>query len=434
MDLQARLYLWTAIIIAAVAGLLVLMWPHRRFREFDIRRSIAAPAEDIWELVQANPENPRNAAFNDTVVGHRIVSTDPEVAEITFDSSGRHGTHLTTVRMETLEARPPKFMAARCLSVDGRPFPFGLQHVTEIQLFEDAGTSTVTMKWRGEIVNSLQLWLMGRKSTQYMDALKVFCETGQGTAMRASKWSPMKSIGLTAAAFASFSFLFGWIFALLLSVAIGIHEFGHWLAMRMTGQPKPRIMLVPFFGGAAVPNHPHKTQFDRAFVALAGAGLSLIPCIALLWVAASLGLPDGSDRFRFSSIKVQSGPNGASVLFIAYFVALLNGLQLIPVLPLDGGHVLRSVIESFNTRHARPILLAIAGIAIVGFAWLEEYMLVALLLLGAMQAWYIGKHAPAMRPMGSVGLATIGVSYLAILAIYIGTVIFASQTLGYHFF
>ena len=113
-----------------------------------------------------------------------------------------------------------------------------------------------------------------------MDLLKDFCETGNGSVSDLSVQSPWKSLSLTTLAVASFILLFGWVFALILTIAIIIHEYGHWLAMRMTGQPKPRIMLIPFLGGVAVPNHPYKSQFDDAFVSLMGAGLSLIPCLA----------------------------------------------------------------------------------------------------------------------------------------------------------
>ena len=58
-----------------------------------------------------------------------------------------------------------------------------------------------------------------------------------------------------------------------------LHEFGHWIAMRFTGQPAPRIMLVPFFGGVTLANHPHKTLFRDAFCALMGAGVSALPSL-----------------------------------------------------------------------------------------------------------------------------------------------------------
>lgn len=428
MDREAKLLVWTAIIVAVVAMLIVQMWPRRRFREVVVTRRIAAPAERIWDAYVNEPDNPVSVAFHKAVSSVRTIGTDPRVLEIVGDASGGQGGSQTVVHAEILAEQRPCLSAVRFISVDGRPYPFGREQCEELRLTQEPDAVVATVTWRGELATLGQRWALGKRLTQYMDSLKEFSETGQSTAIPQARRSPWRSLALTVLAFGSFAFLFGWLVALILSIAIVIHEFGHWLAMRMTGQPKPRIMLVPFFGGAAVPNHPYKTQFDRAFVALAGAGFSLLPCLAFLLGAIALGLPDVAKLGI--GLKTAQFSTGRGLLGLALIFAFLNALQLLPVLPLDGGHVLRSLIESTGARRARPVLLTLAIGGMAGFVVMGDYILAAILALGAMQAWHVGEVRQVARPMTGPGLAAVGVGYLVILGLHAGTAVYAMRVLG----
>lgn len=434
MDGHPKLFLWTAVVVGMVAVLIVQMWPYRRFREIVVSRLIAARPEHIWDAYSCDPDNPVSSGFHDTVESSELVSEDPKIVDLTVDASGRNGTHSTVVRTEILAEDRPYHMASRCLGVDDRPFPFGEENYEELRLEEDAGETVATITWRGEIATLGQYWAMRRFMTKTVKSLKSYCETGQGTMIPPTTRSPWRSLALTALAFGSFTFLFGWVAAIILSVAIVIHEFGHWVAMRLTGQPKPRIMLVPFFGGAAVPNHPHKSQFDDAFVSLMGAGISVVPCLALLAAAMLVGHPE---FLEIGKLGKSGGPVivfGPSLYMLASLIGLLNALQLLPVLPLDGGHVVRSLIESTNIRRARPILLGLAGTGIVAFLLLGDYILAAILALGAMQAWHLGTAKPTARPMGRAGMAVIGTAYILIFGIHAGAVVVTMRMLDINLF
>ncbi len=430
MDGDTRVFVWTAIVLVMVAVLMVLLWPRRRSRQFTASRRIAAPVERVWELIQVDLENPRNAAFNDTITDFTVLSTDPEITEIVVDTSGRHGTHHNVIRCETLDVDPPNHYASRIIAVDGKPLPFGLDQEWSMRLTDEDGVTDVTLTWRGETAMLIQQKLIERRLRKYMDSLKSFCETGEGTAVPKLKRSPLVNLGLTALTFASFAYLIGWEVALILSLAIIIHEAGHWLAMRLTGQPKPRIMLIPFFGGVAIPNHPYKTQFDRAFVALAGAGLSALPCLIFLLSAFAVGIADGPVPGNKLQVLFSTG---RGLLIIALLFGALNALQLLPLLPLDGGHVLRSVIESTNARRARPILLGLAFAGMAGFGIMGSYILAAFLALGALQAWQIGADHQVARPMGGAGIATIGIGYVMVLGIHAGIAVYGAKVLGIDF-
>lgn len=93
---------------------------------------------------------------------------------------------------------------------------------------------------------------------------------------------------------------------LLLSSMLLLHEFGHWLGMRLTGQPSARFMLVPLLGGVAVPNNPHKTEFADAFSTLMGPGISALVCGGLMLAYDYLGVDATSN---IVSIGLENAPN-----------------------------------------------------------------------------------------------------------------------------
>jgi hypothetical protein len=60
---------------------------------------------------------------------------------------------------------------------------------------------------------------------------------------------------LSILAVGTFALWLGWIGAVMLTAVLILHEFGHLIAMRLTGQPA-RAMRVPLFGDVALANHP----------------------------------------------------------------------------------------------------------------------------------------------------------------------------------
>ena len=210
-----------------------------------------------------------------------------------------------------------------------------------------------------------------------------------------------------------------------------LHEFGHWLAMRLTGQPAPRIMLVPFFGGVAVGNHPHKSQFDAAFCALMGPGFSALPCLALLAAALVLGsMEPVNDAGTLAQQYFMPPLLATAAAALAGFIGLLNLLQLLPVLPLDGGQVLRALVQSFSGIWARRILLAVTGIGIAGFLYIGDLIITGFLALGLFQAWHMGTEPPKARPMRAIGATVICIGYGLTLAVHAGAVFFFISLAG----
>ena len=199
---------------------------------------------------------------------------------------------------------------------------------------------------------------------------------------------------------ATFVMAFGWIIAPLLVVALLIHEFGHLLAYRLIGQPWGRLVFLPFLGAIAVPRLGFTTQVQIVFAAMMGPAFSVaVPLLAVIWAWAGAPFPD---------IAVMLG----------IVACALNLFNLLPVEPLDGGIVLRSVLAKLLGRWARFGLIAM-GVLIVaaGFA-LEQVLLVifgALALLMNLRPRTIDQ---GLVPMSRLQVSISAFSFMSVVAAY----------------
>jgi Zn-dependent protease len=148
---------------------------------------------------------------------------------------------------------------------------------------------------------------------------------------RAQEMAPPRhvQIGLflvSGLAFAALGALFWNVeFALLLLVVIAFHEFGHFAAMRWLGYRNLQVLMLPLVGGVATGHENAPIATHRAAVSLMGPLPGILLGWLLLFTAEPLGLPDSASS-------------------LAWIMLSINYLNLLPVLPLDGGHLLRSLI------------------------------------------------------------------------------------------
>jgi hypothetical protein len=243
-----------------------------------LEANIAAPAERIWKAFAEHLADADAAALHTSIVSIKEVHQDPPTHEYVVDTTGGRGTHHRTVQIEILQAHAGEYQETRTIQQDGKPLPYGPEHTETVQLQPVPSGTKVTMTWRGETANWGEFIARRIDSRAWLQEVKQFYESGDvppkriGTSLR---WS----LTLSLIAVGTFVLGFGWLPGLFLTAALILHEFGHWIAMRFTGQPAPRIMLVPFFGGVTLANHPHKTLFRDAFCALMGAGVSALPSL-----------------------------------------------------------------------------------------------------------------------------------------------------------
>jgi Zn-dependent protease len=149
---------------------------------------------------------------------------------------------------------------------------------------------------------------------------------------------------------------------ILLIISVGLHEFGHAWVADLRGDPLPRfqgrVTLNPFahadpIGTIAIPAlmiflspgvgmigwgkpvqvslpNPKTRRTDDILITLAGPGMNLVLCLALVLIAGVLGIPTPQTKaspagyFLFSGVILNAG---------------LVVFNLIPVPPLDGSRL-----------------------------------------------------------------------------------------------
>lgn len=147
---------------------------------------------------------------------------------------------------------------------------------------------------------------------------------------------------LAGASVGAYAWLFSIEFALVLIACLVAHEYGHVRAMKYFGIKTKGIYLIPFVGGLAVADDKINTRWQDVVISIMGPVFGLFMSILCLIL---YGITD-SELFA-----------GAAVLS-----ALLNLFNLLPILPLDGGHVLKSI--SFSMRSWLGLSVCMAGIAL----------------------------------------------------------------------
>jgi DNA-binding NarL/FixJ family response regulator/Zn-dependent protease len=172
---------------------------------------------------------------------------------------------------------------------------------------------------------------------------------------------------------------------LSLFLIVMLHEFGHALACRQVGGTANRIMLWPL-GGVAYVNPPPR---PGATLWCIGAGplvnLVLLPVLFLIrGLSQSLGWAEAApDLFTLLN----------AIWFMNLFLLIFN---MLPIYPLDGGQILRSLLW-FGLGRARSLMVA-AIIGLLGAAGFISF---------AIWAFYVD--------MGTIGIQT----WLGVVCVFI---------------
>ncbi|MEO5855748.1 MAG: site-2 protease family protein [Chthoniobacterales bacterium] len=176
---------------------------------------------------------------------------------------------------------------------------------------------------------------------------------------------------------------------LALFVIVLMHEFGHALACRQTGGIANRIMLWPL-GGIAFVQPPQRAGAQLWAIAAGPlVNVALIPVLFVLQMVM-VRLPGATpDTFRLFG----------TIALINYALLFFN---LLPIYPLDGGQILRSLlwfpfgpIRSLQVASAIGFVgSAVAGVAAV-FYWQSIWIgvLAFFLISQAVAGW---RHAQAL--------------------------------------
>ncbi len=158
------------------------------------------------------------------------------------------------------------------------------------------------------------------------------------------------------------------------------HEAGHYAAMKIFRYRNVRMFFIPFFGAAVSGQHYTAPGWKKVIVSLMGP----LPGIVLGGALGVAGLMKGDDL----------------LVRIATFALILNGINLLPILPLDGGHVMHTLL--FSRHYALDgIFRVFAAVALVAIGMLTDDRILLYLGIfmgiGIPAAFKIGKLATDLR-------------------------------------
>jgi len=190
---------------------------------------------------------------------------------------------------------------------------------------------------------------------------------------------------LAGASVAAYSWLFSFQFALALLACLVFHEYGHIRAMQYFGMKTKGIYLIPFLGGLALSDEKINTRWQDVVISIMGPTFGLLLSLACLLA------------YWFTGNVFFAG--------LATFNALLNLFNLLPILPLDGGHILKSI--SFSMNSIAGLIACIVGAAIG--VWVSYSFGLALLgfllLIGSLEIVFEwrSRHHSHLLPLDRYG-------------------------------
>jgi len=119
----------------------------------------------------------------------------------------------------------------------------------------------------------------------------------------------------------------GMAFYALVFISLLIHEAGHIFAAKMTGMKVRSCTIMPYGGELRIPDRNAYGKRQRVFVAMGGPAATAI----LLLLSMLIDFP-GHEQF----IRIQ---------------LVILSLNLLPILPLDGGQAISAMLETEETKY-----------------------------------------------------------------------------------
>ena len=183
---------------------------------------------------------------------------------------------------------------------------------------------------------------------------------------------------------------------LALFLIVLLHEFGHALACRQVGGRANRIVLWPLGGVAYVdpPPRPGATLWSIAAGPLVNVALLPILVPLYLWLRSSAAASTMPDLSRLVG----------AILEINIVLLVFN---ILPIYPLDGGQILRSLLW-FPLGRARSLQVAtiLGFLGIIGFfAWAllsRSIWLGAIAVFMLLNCWGGLRHAQALLKLSKL--------------------------------
>jgi Zn-dependent protease len=187
--------------------------------------------------------------------------------------------------------------------------------------------------------------------------------------------------------------LFGWKYAVGFVLLLLCHEMGHYIAARQRGLAVGLPTFIPFVGAWISLKNQNLSPETTAFVGLAGPLLGSTSAFLVYLVA----------------LKCESH----WLLAIAYAGFVLNLFNLIPVVPLDGGHVV-AVVSPKIWILGIPLLVAL-------YLWRPNPLLIIVTILALPKAWSALRGKVPAHPASELASTSLKARFAAE---YLGLVCF----------
>lgn len=213
----------------------------------------------------------------------------------------------------------------------------------------------------------------------------------KGLLLALAKVKAVTTLGTMFVSIAAYALAFGWPFAVGFVLLLFVHEMGHVVQLRREGVEASAPIFIPFLGAVIAAKSLGEDAAAETRVGLAGPILGTIGTL----VPLAVWLATGSDLWR-------------ALAYVGFFINLLN---LLPVLPLDGGRALAVLGPKVW------IAGVLAAVAAAVF-FLGPVILLFVLLLGGPELYHRFKerHSEQSREYHSVPTRT----KLAVAAVYLG--------------
>jgi Zn-dependent protease len=161
-------------------------------------------------------------------------------------------------------------------------------------------------------------------------------------------------------------------FTVMLVGILLFHEMGHYVGMRFFGYRNVRMFFIPFFGAAVSGRRTDAKSYQEAIVTLLGPLPGLCVSLALWGLASVSGIGDEARR---------------NLLWASLLFGFINGFNLLPIFPLDGGRLLNQILFSRN-RHLEGLFQLLAALAFIAYGAARQRPF--LIALGASFVMHVG--------------------------------------------
>jgi len=191
-------------------------------------------------------------------------------------------------------------------------------------------------------------------------------------------------VGLAALTFAGYATIYNWKFAVLIMVAVGWHESGHVWAMKKKGLKTKGFYFLPFIGGAAIQEENYKTYQDNFYVSIMGP----------VWGAILAFICAGA--YLITNISMLAAATG--------FMCMINLFNLLPINPLDGGQIVRSISFSLSSKKGINFLIISFILSIIAFILIQSGLFILITIVGGMELFFEYKKYKLAKAKEQYGL------------------------------